>query len=83
MMNVAKTYLDDYIVECFRVGDIKLIFLTGCDKNHFKITNSTNPKKGLNLNNTTICKASTVFVGIERLSYISVKFLCEIPTLWD
>ena len=89
-MEVAKTYLDDYMVECFRVGDIKLIFLSECDKNHFekkkkkKKTNSTNPKEGLNLNNTTICKALTsVFAGIERLSYISVKFLCEIPTLWD
>ena len=85
-VTVAKTYLDDYMMECFRVGDIKLIFLSACDKNHFeKKVSSTNPKEGLHLNNTTICgKASTsVFAEIGKLSYISVKFVCGIPTHWD
>ena len=35
-MDVAKTHLNDYMVECFRIRDIKLIFLLGCDKNYFE-----------------------------------------------
>ena len=83
-MDVEKTHLDDYMVKCFRVRDIKLIFLWGCHKNHFEKANNANPKESLNFNNTTICKTSTsVSAGVERLSYISLKFLCEIPTHWD
>ena len=63
-MNATKTYFDDYMVECFRVRDIKLIFLLGCDQDHFGRSDSTNPKEGLNLDNTTICECSTYFPGI-------------------
>lgn len=47
MMEVAKTYLDEYMMECFRVGDIKLIFLSGCDKNHFEKLIAQTPRKAL------------------------------------
>ena len=57
-----KSYFDNYMVHRFRVEDKKLIFLykaairidlNDCNRN------STNPKKGFNLDNATIYEAST------------------------
>lgn len=79
--NCKKIYFDNYVVHCFWVEDKKLIFLQGCDQDQFGNSkrNSTNPKKGFNLDNATICDTSTLFVLENWKTFIHFSLI----SLWN